>query len=391
MRLLIINFEYPPLGGGGAVATQHLAQLLSERHDVHVLTSRLSGLPAFEAAGDVTIHRVWVWRRSLPTANIASLISFVPAALWRGWWLCRAVRFEVINAQFAVPSGVPAVLLARLWRVPFVLSFIGGDIYDPTKGISPHRHVVLRWLIRRLAALADKCTAISEDTRRRAQELVGVDRPIVVTPLGIFPGRCEVISRGQLGLPEAVPVFISIGRLIPRKGYELLLEAWREVPEAHLVVVGEGPLRERLQAQAQQAGLAGQVHFTGFVTEERKLQLLRAADAYVSGAAHEGFGLVFLEAMDAGLPIVSTNEGGHRDFLRSEEHALLVPVGDAAQLAAAVRRLLADRGLRERMRQANVARVCEFYWARSVAAFERVLQSAQSRRHGSGKAYARGH
>jgi L-malate glycosyltransferase len=380
MNILIINFEYPPLGGGGGVATQQLGKELAKHHIVHILTTAYGGMPREEVAGTVHIHRVLAaGRRHLATASLVSMAMFVPSAFLRGWQLCRSTSFDVINAQFVLPSGLPAAALAWLYKIPFVLSFIGGDLYDPTKGVSPHRHWWLRALIRLVVRQATVCTAISEDTRRRAQQLHGVTKDIQVTPLGYSPRSVVSASRRQLDLPTDTPIAISIGRLIPRKGYQTILEAWRHIPLAHLLIVGTGPLQAKLRRQAQILGIDERVHLVGFVSEERKLQLLRTADIYVSATHHEGFGIVFLEAMEAGLPIVAPNQGGQVDFLEDNVNALLVSPDSASQISEAVRGLLDDPGLRQRMAVRNQQAVKEFTTEQSAQRFEAVLDQTVAR------------
>lgn len=376
MKILIVNFEYPPLGGGGGVATKQIAEELSKRHTVTVLTTGFIGLPRHEMDGGVEIVRVPVLgRTSKPTATLLSMLTFVPTACWFGYWLCRQKRFDVINAQFVIPSGIPAALLSWMFRIPFVVSFIGGDIYDPSKGISPHRHPVLRFLIRLITRQAVACTAISEDTRRRALELHGITKEIVVTHLGLVPATVASATRQALGVPVGI-ICISVGRLIPRKAYEVLLSAWRNVHDAHLLIIGDGPLREKLEKLILEYGLQGRVKLMGFVSDEVKQQLLRVSDMYVSAAEHEGFGIVFLEAMDAGLPIVAVNEGGQTDFLFEGKQALLVGVHDADGLAVAVNRLVADKGLRASMAITCRETVTHFYLDETTKRFEAVLLAA---------------
>ncbi len=377
MNILIINFEYPPLGGGGGVATKQIAEQLAKKHDVHILTSASAETDSEESSGRLKVHRVRVFgRHDLATASLTSMAYFVPAALWRGWKLCRQVKFDVINAQFVLPSGIPAVILTRIFRIPFVLSFIGGDVYDPTKKISPHRHVFFRWLIRVIAARADHCTAISEDTKQKALQLHGVACDITVTHLGLEPGEPPKKSRAQLGLPENACIAVTVGRLIPRKGYDVLLRAWSKVPDAYLIVIGDGPLKQDIYELASRLAIEKRVHISGYVPEERKKQILRVADFYVSAARHEGFGIVFLEAMDAGLPVIATDNGGQRDFLKDGANGYLVPVDDPERLRSAIEKLIANPQLRKEMGGYNKRAVCGYYIDRTTQTFERVLEKA---------------
>jgi len=377
MKILIVNFEYPPLGGGGGVATKQIAERLSRRHEVHVITTKHGELKEYEQKGTLHVHRVPViGRKNLPTASLLSMLTFVPSALKQGVHLLRRQNFDVINAQFVLPSGLPAALLAKIFKVPFVLSFIGGDIYDPTKGSSPHRFWILRWLIRNISKHAVAHTAISEDTKTRARKLHGVKEDITVTHLGIDPMTVNPVPRQQLNLHPDTPLFITIGRLIPRKGYRDLLSAWAQVPSAHLLILGSGPQANELKQIINANNLAPRVHLMGFVSEDKKQQLLLAADAYISAATHEGFGLVFLEAMDAGLPIIAANVGGHTDFLEDMENALLVKPHEPSQLAKAATSLIENKQLADAISQNNKVKVKKFYLDNTAKIFEDILISA---------------
>jgi len=379
MKILMINFEYPPLGGGGGVATYDMAQELSKRHTVHVLTTAFKGLAREETSGEVIVHRVPVLGRlSLPTATLLSLLTFAPMAFFAGRRIMKNTTFDVVYAQFVIPSGLPAAFLSKLFHIPFVLTFVGGDIYDPSKGISPHKYMLLRAVIRWIASCADARTAISNDTKTRTIELHGVREDITVVPIGLKEVAILPASRKDFEFSEEDMICVSIGRLVSRKGYNILLSAWKQVPNAVLVIVGDGPLKAQLAEKIAEYGLSDRVRLLGQIDEQVKFQILSLADIYVSAAQHEGFGIVFLEAMRAGLPIVATNDGGQTDFLSEGEHALLMAPHDDSAISHAVNTLILNKELRSRMGQTNKEAVKKYELKHTTALVEEILVSTKN-------------
>ncbi len=377
MKILIFNYEYPPLGGGGGVACQQIAEELAKRHEIHVFTTALPEMPRHETIHKVKIHRVPVLnRKELATATLLSMLSFFPMSFYWGLKTCLRIKPDIINAQFVVPSGISAFFLAKMLRIPFVLSLIGGDIYDPTKGISPHRHFILRKIIRFIANRADSVTAISSDTKKRAIKYHHIGKDIKIILLGLAPFHYKKVSRKELGLKEDVFYLVTVGRLIPRKGYDYLIKALAKIKEMpfELLIIGEGPQEKNLKNLAKELGIAERIRFLGYVSEEKKYQYLSCGNLFVSSSLHEGFGIVFLEAMYCGLPIVCSFEGGQVDFLKEGKNALLVPPEDDLVLSQALKKVITSRDLQKTMQENNLKDVEKYYIQNTAANFEKLFE-----------------
>ncbi len=384
MRILFCNYEYPPLGGGGGVVMAALAKQLARRHEVTVLSSRAGELPSFAIEGGVRVVRVPVlFRKELAVANFPSMLAYLPSGFVRGLGLARKSAWDVINTHFVVPTGPLGHALARTRRTPNVLSVHGGDLFDPSKASSPHRHASLRVAVRYLLRAADALVGQSQDTLRHVRTIYGVERAAELIPLGIErPPQIPRGSRAEIGLPGNGFVLVTVGRLVARKATAQLVDilAATRIPNAHLVVIGSGPDAGAISGRARALGLADRVHLLGQVSEAQKCAALQAADVFVSTSQHEGFGLVFLEAMAQGLPIVCYDRGGQTDFLATGETGHVVPLNDQEQFKEAVLALHADPDARRDCGMRNLERVEQFFIDTCATRYEQVFEEAIARR-----------
>lgn len=375
MNILIVCYEYPPLGGGGGVAVADVANELAKRHRVHVLTSAAAGMSREERVDDrdLTIFRVPViGRRARAVASISSLLSFYPLGICCGQrWLAR-YSYDVVNSWFAIPSGLVGRRLAAGVGAPHVLTIIGGDIYDPSKWHSLHRNRVLKQVVAGLFRQADRLIAISHDVAARARETSQADQPIEIVPLGVDPPVYRPSTRAELGLHEKHVYVATVGRLVRRKDHATLLKALQRLDDdrVHLLIIGDGPEHENLGALAGRLGITKQVHFLGFIPQERKYQLLASSDLFSLTSLHEGFGLVYLEAMHCGLPVIAGNSGGQTDFLVDGRTGFLVRPGDVAGLEQALHRLLEQPKLRRSIGEANRQLAASYTVADTVKRYE---------------------
>ena len=377
MKILFCNYEYPPLGGGGGVVNAQLAEELAGRHEVTVLTSQALDLPDIETVNGVEIRRVPVWgRKEAAAASMVSMLSYVPVGARYGRSMLKERPFDVINTHFVVPTGPLGAYLSGRAGIPNVLTVHGGDLYDPSKKSSPHRHLPLRIIIRSLLKRADVVVGQSQNTVDNIHSYYVDDLDCELIPLGIVrPGQPDQ-SRQDLGFAENDKILVTVGRLVARKAVSQLLELVAEAPDpdVRLVVIGDGPLRPELENQAQHLGIAERVRFAGFVEEQEKANLLNAADLYVSTSQHEGFGLVFLEAMAAGLPVVCYDFGGQSDFLEHGETGALVSLNDRDAFRRNCEQLLSAVEQRVKIAETNRERVESYYIDTCARRYEQLFE-----------------
>ncbi len=382
MRILFCNYEYPPLGGGGGVINALLAEELARRHAVTVLTSRGLGLPRREEIRGVEVIRVPVlFRNDRSTANFPSMLAFMIQGVRFGRRLLRERRFDIINTHFALPSGPVGASLARHAGIPNVLSLHGGDLYDPSKWSSPHRHAPLRRWVRRLLHTADHLVGQSANTIANARRFYDPDLEISCIPLGIRRPPSTTADRRRLGFSQREVLLVTVGRLIARKAIDQLVATMSHLPPTtHLLIIGSGPKEEELRRQATELGVVERVRFMGYVAEEEKFALLRMADLYVSTSQHEGFGLVFLEAMACGLPVVCYDHGGQTDFLEDGTTGRLLPLNAREAFTRAVASLIDDPAGRRRMGEAGRKRVEDYYIDNCARRYEAIFEQLRAAR-----------
>lgn len=380
MRILFVNFEYPPLGGGGGVMNALLAEELAKRHEVTVLTSQGLGLPTETRENGVRVIRVQVYmRRRAATSNLFSMAMFLPMGIAAGRRLCKANQFDVINTHFVLPTGPVGAWLANSTGIPNVLSLHGGDLYDPSKRISPHRHALLRrWirkLLRRASIVVGQSTNTLEHMRRfYTPEILGVK-----IPLGIRRPEPGTAERRTYGIGEDEKLLVTVGRLVARKAVNQLIHMISAMKDdrVRLLIIGSGPQEMALKHQVLERGLDHRVKFLGQVAESEKFQILRICDVYVSTSQHEGFGLVFLEAMACGLPVVCYNFGGQTDFLEDGTTGYLVGLNDQDCFRDRCLLLIKDADLRGKIGRDNRNRVEEYYIENCALKYEHTFNEAR--------------
>jgi phosphatidyl-myo-inositol dimannoside synthase len=299
--------------------------------------------------------------------------------------------FDLVHAHWVLPNGVPAALVARLRRLPLVLSMHGSDIYLAERAAPLSLAAAATF---RAAAAA---TACSGDLQDRALRLGAPPGLIDVIPYGVDPQafrpdpQAGALVRAELRLAPEAQLIITVSRLVYKKGLTFLLEAFpqivREHPRAVLVIGGYGDLRAELERRAHELGVGAMVYFPGQLDRARAARYISAADVYAvpsirdQGGNVDGLPNALLEGMAAARPIVASRVAGIPDVIDDDLHGLLLPERDPAALAASINRLLADPALASRLGAAARRRILEeLTWDMTAERFERVYARALSTR-----------
>ncbi len=407
MRILMLASSFPKWPGettapfieeiaAGVAARGHAVTLLlpyhpelrrgPEERGVRLRPYRYAPHPALNIWGyaQSLVSDTQIKGKALAAAPFALAASLLAVARELAAARGRGEPYDLVQAHWALPNGPPAALPAGLFGVPLVVSLHGSDIY------LAERHWAMALAAAGAFRAAGAVTACSGDLRARALALGARPEHSCVIPYGVNPQQfrpdpaARAAVRAELGLAADAPLVVGMGRLVAKKGFGVLLEAWpavlRASPGATLAIAGYGDLREPLERQAAELGIGGSVRFPGQLERSRAAAYVAAADVFALPIVREGVdGLpnVLLEAMGAGRAVVASRVAGVPDVIDDGVHGLIVPEREPAALAAAIGRLLAEPGLGTRLGGAARARVeRELTWERAAERYEAAFVAA---------------
>jgi glycosyltransferase involved in cell wall biosynthesis len=365
----LVAYFHPFESGAERQALAQGTELVRLGHTVHVVTHAMPGVPSDEDVRGIQVHR---WIRSSKRGPLFS-ITFVASAV-------RALRrlrsfYDLIHTHQALWEAAAAgIARAGLVRgAPTLVQPASSGYYGEAQELSRTRGAAL---LRRLILRNDAFVAISADIDREWTNLGAPPERMTRIASGVDARHFQPgPSRSEDMLPPR-PRAVFTGRLHPQKNLDVLIDVWPAVARAtgaSLVLVGQGPERDRLEEKARRLGLAEKVVFAAPVPDVA--DLLRAADAFVLPSVAEGMSNSLLEAMAAGLPCVASDIGGNQDLLGHEDAGLLVPGGSPERWTEALTKLLSDASLRERLGAAARRRVeNEFALERIVPRYVRLYR-----------------
>ena len=378
MKILVLCYEYPPLGGGGGRVAQSIAtEMVKRGHAVRVQTAALGWRSARETAGGVEIFRTASGRRAPDTCRVHEMAAYCATSFFPTLRHIRAWKPDVIHAHFAMPTGMLAWAVHRLTGVPYVLTAHLGDVPGGVPEQTDTLFKIIGPVARQVWARAAAATAVSSFVQELAERAYGraVERILNGIDLGDEGGRQAVSGIGE------PPHFVFVGRFSEQKQPRVFTEALARLRAQpwRATMIGDGPHRPAVEENIARHDLAGRVHFTGWLAADAVQGILARADALVMPSLSEGLPVAAIEALKHGLAIVASDIPGVRDVLTDAVNGSTFPTGDASALADRLGALLGNPVTLLTMKRASWEKARAFDLTRIAGEYERILSGAAGR------------
>jgi len=377
LSVLIVNIEFPPIGGGAGRACFYLLKEYAKKPDlnVHMITS--APVPGFyreQFAENITIFKVGLRKKHLLFWRKSEVIAWLAKAHFHYRKLLKTERYNLVHAFFGFPSGW------LCWRsadtVPYIISLRGSDVPGEHPRLALD-YRILAGLFARIWQRASMLIACSEGLKRRAHRFLPL-LEIRVIPNGVDLTRFH--PRGEYGCGTPVRL-LTVGRLSRTKRVELLIDAVEILKQrgvdAELNIVGQGAATAMLEQLILRKGLVGKVKLTGFVDAGQIAKIYREHDIYVSASMQEGMSNSMLEAMASGLPIITTRCEGVDELIK--DNGIVVEDGGAQCIATAIAGLTKDKSRYVNMAVESRKRAEKFTWASVADQYVRCYKAAAGR------------
>ena len=382
MKILLINNEFPPIGGGGSTVTKYaIRYLVKAGHEVTLITSQYRGLPRREQVEGAQVIRIPAIRRYKDFCSQWELIIFGLSALVYSFIYTSRHKVDFIQAYFAVPSGWVAWVLNIVRGIPYAVYFGGSDI----PGANPSRYKkiypLLTPLLKVIWRRAEFRTVCSEELAKLGRE-ADTTVEFKVVPNGVEIDRFKPVDRPV----NAKVKILFIGRLIPRKGFQRVVRALPKVRENVTVpfeveVVGTGAAQTELDALAQSLGVSDLISYVGTVPYEKLEKAYQYADVFVLTSLSEGMPSVILEAMGCGLPVIASDVGGNNEIVKEGENGFLIKGDDIDELARRLTELVNNTELRRQMGKRSREVAQGYDWINIMGEYDKLYRQFESASH----------
>ena len=373
-KFLLVNYEYPPIGGGGGNATESIAnELQNVDTEITVLTSHYKTLPKYEIKNNVKIIRIWTGRKRKDKCSIFEMFLFIIIALIKSVKIAKKIKPNACLIFFSLPTGPIGWWLKRRLGVPYIISLQGGDVPGFMQSELRLYHFLSSFINREIWRSAEYVVANSLGLQKLAKKFM-LDVNHVMIPAGVdvkkFTPKIKIEVNTKVKL-------LFVGRLVNQKGIDVLLDALYKLDSKNLWslnIVGDGPLKEILNESVFRLKLENNVNFLGWKDRNDLPSIYKENDILILPSRDEGMPNVMLEAMASSLPIIGSRVSGMDQVIINNKNGLLVKPGDSDELHYAIKKLINNKDNIRDMGYAssNLVKI-QYTWKISSSSYQQLL------------------
>ncbi len=375
MKVLMLNYEYPPLGGGQGNANKYIFDEFNTQHAgirIDIITSSVDKeyTEQFEI-GTIRYLNIGKKNQNIQSQNMRDLFISSHKTFWAALGAMKKTKYDVVVAWSGIPAGFIAMFLKFFKRIPYIVLLRGTDVPFHEKKWEKLDKLIFSWLSPMIWRRAAKVIANSKMLRDLAYRS-GKSKTIDVITNGI-----DVSFFKPLPLQDnpKQKIVLGVGRLALIKGYHLLIDAIAKIQNPDIVawLVGDGIERENLKKQARELGVADRVFFLGIKTKKELLKIYNQSQIFCLPSFNEGMSNALLEAIACGLPVIATDVGGVAELIDS--NGVVIEKNNSSELAKAIEWILNDKQRYELMRQTSVATAQQYSWQKVTDKFLAAFQN----------------
>jgi glycosyltransferase involved in cell wall biosynthesis len=369
-RILMLNYEFPPLGGGAATATLNLLKQLSGRKELEIdlITSSVGEYRKEKFSENINIYFLDIGKKGrIHDQSEKDLLIYT----WKAFCLARKLKkensYSLVHAFFGIPCGFIAMFLGR----PYIVSLRGSDVPFYSEKYKWLDRLIFWWLSRMIWKKANSVVANSQGLKDLALK-TDPKRSIGVIYNGVDTEIFRPVEKNDGNF-----TVISTSRIIKRKGIDLLLKAFvdlsKDKADVRLILVGDGNMKENLEKTAKQSEAREKITFAGAVEREKMSQYYQKADVFVLPSLNEGMSNSLLEAMASGLAIVATDTGGTKELVNSE-NGVIIEKSSAGSIKEALDKLYKNKDLLQSMKLASRQKAEKMNWQNMAEGYIKIYQ-----------------
>ena len=366
MRILMLNYEYPPLGGGAGPMSKELAENLVKRgNEVDFVTMKYGDWKKDEVINGVHVYRVPCIRQKMATCSTPEMLTYVLSAIKFTLKLTRQKKYDIVHSHFIIPTGIVAYVLKKRRNLDYLISVHGSDV----PGYNPDRFGLMHKVTKPLLKLIVRNSKVTVPLSKYLESLI-VKNILPDANLKMIPNGIDLDLFDDRMKKKWI--FMS-GRLLRRKGFQHVFAALKKVdaPGWEVHITGDGPMRQELESIAKDLKI--KVIFHGWLDDKKDVyKLYEQSSIYCLPSSNENASIALLEAMLSGNAVLTANDTGCVETVG--DAGLMVDFGDVDGIADALTKLVGDDDYRTGLGKKGQKRVKDCYgWKNIVDEYERLF------------------